>query len=72
MIYEVRVIPKAKQHSVTLEGNKIKVKVHSPPEKGKANDEVIELLAEHFKVKKSKVRILKGETSRDKLIEITI
>jgi len=70
MIYEVHVIPKAKKQSVETERNKLKVKIHAPPEKGKANQEVINLLSEYFKVSKSKIKILKGQTSKNKQIEV--
>lgn len=40
------------------------------PVDGKANAALIRLLAREFRVPKSKIRILHGETSRDKLIEL--
>lgn len=51
-------------------GEFYKVYVTVPPEDGKANKKVIELLAEYFKVSKSQVKIVKGEISRNKIIEI--
>lgn len=47
-----------------------KVYVTVAPEQGKANKKMIELLAEYFKVSKSQVRIIKGEISRNKIVEI--
>lgn len=47
-----------------------KVYVTAPPEDGKANKKVIEVLSEYFKVAKSQVRIIKGEISRNKIVEI--
>lgn len=44
-------------------------RIHSKPEGGKANDELVELLADHFDVAKSRVRIL-TPTSRYKRVEI--
>ena len=45
--------------------------VHSIAEKGKANEEMIELPADHFlQVAKSSVRIVIGKTAREKLVEI--
>lgn len=41
-------------------------------EQGEANRDVVKLLAEHFKVHKDRVRILAGQTSSKKLIEIII
>lgn len=69
MKLKVRVIPNARKQEV-IEGEILKVKVRSPPEGGRANEEVIELLSKHFGVKKSAVKILKGLKSRDKLVVI--
>lgn len=46
------------------------VYVNQPPLEGKANKAVIEAVAGHFKVKKNQVRILSGEKSKNKLLEI--
>lgn len=42
----------------------------SPPRDNKANLELIKLLAKHFKVSSSQVKIIRGFTSREKVIEI--
>jgi len=47
------------------------VRVGAPAQEGKANEEVIEALAGHFRVPKSQIRILHGEATRNKLVEIT-
>ncbi len=44
--------------------------VREKPEKGRANQAIINLLADYFKVSKSKVRIISGFGSRNKLFEI--
>jgi uncharacterized protein (TIGR00251 family) len=44
--------------------------VTAPPVDGKANKALIALLAKEFKAPKSKIKIVQGETSRDKLIEL--
>jgi uncharacterized protein (TIGR00251 family) len=48
----------------------MRIRVTAPPEDGKANQEVIKLLAEHFKVPKKNVIIVRGQTSRQKLVEV--
>ena len=48
----------------------LKVHLKAVPMKGKANEELIEVLAQHFKVKKSQVNILKGHKSNIKEVEI--
>ena len=66
----VKVVPNAKRSKVLEEGGRLKVKVRAPPDKGRANDEVVEVLAEHFGVRKGDVRIVKGTRSREKVVEI--
>ncbi len=48
------------------------VSVTAPPVQGKANRAIIQALADHFSVPPSCVALLRGHTSRQKLIEITI
>ncbi len=46
------------------------VKVSAPPVKGKANERLIRILADRLSLPKSKIKILQGETSRNKLVEV--
>ena len=70
-LIEVKVQPRAKRREVVADAaGGLTVRVLAAPERGKANDEVRELLAEHFGVPASKVRIVRGETSRRKLVAI--
>lgn len=70
MILNIRVIPKSSRNSVEQQGNCLKVHLTKPAYDGLANRQLIELLAEHLKVKKYRVSIIKGEKSRDKTIKI--
>ena len=67
----VTVKPRAKKEEVskTYEGEYI-TSVHAPPQQGKANKALIELLANYFSVPKTSVKIIRGQTGRKKLIEI--
>ena len=67
----VTVKPRAKKEEVrkTGEGQYI-ASVHAPPQEGKANKALIELLANYFSVPKTSVKIIRGQTGRRKLIEI--
>ena len=70
-IYQVKVLPRSSQNKVTEdEPGSLKVKLVAPPVDGKANEALIELLSKHFKLRKSSIRILRGENSRNKMIEI--
>ncbi|APC90852.1 MULTISPECIES: DUF167 domain-containing protein [Francisella] len=50
----------------------LKIKIASPAIGGKANKTLIEFIAKEFKIKKKLIRIIKGETSRKKLLEINL
>ena len=67
---EIKVIPNSKKSLVIKETEKLKIYVRKPAIDNKANGEAIELLAAFFKVKKNNIKIIKGEKSRNKLIEI--
>jgi uncharacterized protein (TIGR00251 family) len=70
MEFFVKVIPNSKEIKI-INGNPLIVKLKSPPENNKANKELIEVLSQHFKVPKTKIKIVKGIKSRIKLIKIT-
>ncbi|MFH1398270.1 MAG: DUF167 domain-containing protein [Candidatus Omnitrophota bacterium] len=70
MILRVKVIPKASRNLVKKEGDVLKVYLTKPAYDGLANEQLISLLADHFKVKKYQVIIVKGDKSRNKLVEI--
>ena len=70
MVINVKVIPGAKKQEVQQENNDFKIYLKSRPKKGRANEELINLLASHFNVSKTSVKIIKGAYSRNKLIEI--
>lgn len=73
MQIRVKVIPKSSFNLVTAElDGSLRVKLTSPPEKGKANSQLVELLAKHYNIKKSAVKILKGLASSHKIIEVKL
>ena len=65
----VKVTPKSHQNKIIgWQDDKLKMTVRAPPEKGKANAEVIRLLAEQFDLPKSRIEILSGLGSHIKRI----
>jgi uncharacterized protein len=48
------------------------VKVTAVPEKGKANEAVVKLLANYFGVSKSSISIIGGKSTRVKIIDIQV
>jgi uncharacterized protein (TIGR00251 family) len=72
-IVRVKVTPKAKQARIVAEDDGeplLKVYVTVAPEDGKANRAVQRALAEHFSVARTKVKLISGQTSRDKRFRI--
>lgn len=68
-----KVKPNARENSIKLvETGIYEVKVSVPPEKGKANRKVIELLAKELKIAKSRIQLIKGDTSREKVFEVDL
>ncbi len=69
--FQVRVQPKASSDQVAgYREGVLQLRVTAPPDKGRANAAVVSLLAEALGVPKSRVRIIRGQTSRDKVVTV--
>ncbi len=66
----VRVTPKSSRNAVVVEGDAVKVYVTAPPADGEANAAVIAVLAKALGIAKSKLAIVRGESSREKTISV--
>ena len=67
----IRVQPRAKRSEVAGErGGAVVIRVSAPPVDSKANEAVCRLIAGRVGVPKSAVRIVRGESSRDKVVRI--
>lgn len=70
-ILRIRVVTGAKKTAFEgWVGEAVKIKLHAQPVDNKANDALIAFLAEQFKVNKRSVKILSGEKSKEKIVEI--
>lgn len=69
---KLRVLPRSSRNEVTglMADGTLKVKLTSAPVDGKANEALIEILSEHFQIAKSKIKIVRGRTSKNKIVEI--
>jgi uncharacterized protein (TIGR00251 family) len=69
----VRVQPGARRNALVdrLANGDWKIAVSAPPEGGRANEAVVELLAELLGVKRREVTVARGTSSRAKSIEVT-
>ncbi len=54
-----------------IHDDQIKLKVHAPPEDGKANDEVIRFIASFFSLRKNQVEIVSGHLARRKRVALS-
>jgi hypothetical protein len=65
---ELRVTPNAKKESVEVREGKIFCKVVAPPEDGRANKRVLELISKFLGCRKRDIEISSGEKSRNKIL----
>ena len=69
--FALRVQPRSSRNAIAgVVGEAVKLAITAPPVDGKANQAVIEFLAELFRVPKSSIAIVSGETGRNKLIAV--
>lgn len=68
----VKVTPGAREESVTLTETAVLVKVRAPADKGAANDAVIQVVARALGLAPSRVTLLRGATSREKLLAVAL
>ncbi|MFO1255131.1 MAG: DUF167 domain-containing protein [Sphingomonadaceae bacterium] len=66
----LRVTPGARTESVELGEGVVLIKMRTKPQDGKANDAVLELLAAALGLSTSRLRLLRGATGRDKLVQL--
>jgi len=70
LLIRVKIVPNSSKNDLVLEDEFIKVKVTAQPIENKANKALIEFLSKKFKVPKTSIEIVKGETSKEKTILI--
>jgi uncharacterized protein len=72
MTLRVKVIPRSANTEIAGEmaDGTLKIRIAAAPERGRANDELIAFLADHFRVPKSSVTILSGQSATLKLVKV--
>lgn len=68
LIVNIKIAPNAKKNEIIKEDEFVKIKITAQPIDGKANKALIEFLSKNFKIPKTSIKILKGETSKEKTI----
>ena len=72
IVLGVKVVPGSSRTAIAgVWDGKLKVKVAAPPEKGKANQCLIDFLAKQLGVKKNAVAIIHGQTSPIKQVHVS-
>lgn len=72
MILTVKITPNASRNSIEgWQGDCLRIRIAAPPDKGKANEELIEFLAKTLHVPKRTISIRSGHTSRLKRVELS-
>ncbi len=72
IVFQLKISPNASKNEVIKSTEGVKVKITAPPVDGKANKCLIEYLAKLFKVPKTSIEILRGETSKEKTLLIKV
>ena len=69
--YTILVVPRSsKNEIIPLSEASLKITVTDPPHEGKANKRILALLCDYFHVGKTRVAIIKGATSRHKVVRL--
>ncbi len=71
LVLKIKVEPRSSKSGIAGPyGDAIKVKLTSPPVEGKANRELIEVLAKEFGISKKDVEIISGRSSKNKIVKL--
>jgi uncharacterized protein (TIGR00251 family) len=71
LLLNIRVQPKASHDEIVgPHNNALKIRITAPPVDGKANAHLVRFLAKSFGVAKSRIKLISGETGRDKKLRI--
>ena len=67
-VVNLKISPNAKKNEIIKTDTELKIKITAQPIDGKANKALIEFLSKNFKIPKTSIKILKGETSKEKTV----
>lgn len=70
--YNILVVPRSSRAEVVgdMADGTLKIKLTAAPVDGEANEQLVALLAKHFAVPKSAVKIIRGQTGRRKVVRV--
>jgi len=71
VVIKVKVQPKAQQDEILgIKGDRLRLRVKAPPEKGRANQACINLLAKVLSLNKKEIKLISGLKAREKMFFI--
>ena len=68
LVLHIKIVPNSSKNDIILEEEFIKIKITAQPIENKANKALIEFLSKQFRIPKTSIEILKGETSKEKTL----
>lgn len=69
--FKIKVQPRSSKNEISgIQGDALKVKLIAPPVDGEANEACIRFLSKIFAVPRKRIKIISGQTSPHKIIEI--
>lgn len=72
LLLQIKISPNASKNCIIKDKTGVKVKLTAQPIEGKANKALVEFLSKQFKIPKTSIEILKGETSKEKTLLIKV
>jgi uncharacterized protein len=71
VILHVKLIPRAKQNEIVgIEGDALKIRLNAPPVQGRANEALVQFLADILDIPRANVEIVHGAASRHKVLRL--
>lgn len=68
LLANIKISPNSKTNEIIKTEAETKIKITAQPIDGKANKGLIEFLSKKFKIPKTSIQIVKGETSKEKTV----
>lgn len=70
LLVRIKIVPNASKNEILFTEDEVKVRVTAQPIENKANKALVEILAKKLKVPKTSIKLVKGETCKEKTILI--
>ena len=72
LLIRIKIVPNSSKNDLIIEDEFIRVKVTAQPIENKANKALVEFLSKRFKIPKTSIQIVKGDTSKEKTLLFSI